>query len=607
MKNIIKTLSISIIQIALVLLTISCSDTEDQTAKYPAPVISSFSPSEGLPGSIVTISGSEYGATRTDRIGRVYFGGVEATQYASWSDKEIKVRVPANGKSGNITLWVWKNNIITESEFTCVPGAEISSIQPSISFPGSTITLTGKNFGYFLKKGLTASDVTVTFKSADSTVTAVAKSFDETSIGVEVPTSAKGGAISVSFGNLQTVNGPELTLIGDYKFTLTDYVALKDVNGKGGMVSATDIGNTKNGSYVIYKFTAPATGLFDIYALAGTTKSGSYLNVDLGTDQNELSSRAINKALTQTFTKGTWNDNTKYTFGPYLLREGNTYYLRILFLQDGTTWVGNVHELGMSLDPDQTKAGAYVVDNTKSLGYTIYQNDFNSGTFFAPFRAGWAESPNYIKVTNQYCEFYFNQAALDANPTRRMLKGCELTCDYQSTTSGWYGFKIYLPEGKFPKDVDGTIIAQFFNQGDKNSWAGHLSISKDKLLFSHRYALIDPTVGTVGTVEWNKWIPVVAYFKVGRNGKGRLKAWMGDNMQESKPNYDSGNCNFGFGNWIDDDTLDGTVSNDNAVADAIGAKFGMYVSTGGDRIIRFDDVKLVEGNPSGAFNIVKPS
>lgn len=104
-----------------------------------------------------------------------------------------------------------------------------------------------------------------------------------------------------------------------------------------------------------------------------------------------------------------------------------------------------------------------------------------------------------------------------------------------------------MPEGKFPKDIDGSIIAQIFNNGNENSWAGHLSIDKDKLMMSHRYALIDPTKGTVGTVEWNKWIPVVVYFRAGRNGKGQIKVWMGDGMQESKPSYDSGNVSFGFG------------------------------------------------------------
>ena len=89
---------------------VSCTDEEEVRQKYPAPTITEFSPSEGLPTTVVTIKGTEFGSERTERVGRVYFGGVEATEYVSWSDTEIQVRVPDGGVTGSITLWVWKNH-----------------------------------------------------------------------------------------------------------------------------------------------------------------------------------------------------------------------------------------------------------------------------------------------------------------------------------------------------------------------------------------------------------------------------------------------------------------------------------------------------------------
>ncbi len=597
----------------------ACSEDEEVLMKYPAPTISEFSPNEGLPSSIVTIKGTEFGAERTERIGRVYFGGVEATEYVSWSNNEIQVRVPASGVTGNITLWVWKNHTETTESFTCVPGAKITEIAPTTTFPGSTIVISGNNFAYFIEKGVTAADVVVSFQAEEGTTTAVATGFTENQIMVEVPADARGGKISVALGDLQTVEGPELTLVGDMFINLLDFIAVKDVNGKvetneKEMVKESVIENTKNGSYVIYEITAPATGLFEPYLLAGTAKDGSYLNVDMGIDLNELKNRSVNTALTQDFKKGSWADRNKYVYGPFLLREGNTYYLKLTFLQDGTTWVGNVHEIGMSLASDQTKPGGIVVDNSQELGYTIYANDFNSGKFKTPFVDGWATAPCYIKVENQYSEFYYNAAALAADPDNRMKKGAELTCDFHTNQDGWYGFKFYLPEGKFPMDQKDIIIAQIFNQGCKNCWAGHVSISNGKLLLSHRYALIDPTIGDLGQLETNKWYSVVVYFKVGRNGKGHLRAWVGDNMVESAPTYDSGNCDFGYGHWIDDETLDDTGTNAECLAasekyggnDGIGCKFGLYVSHPVDITIRMDDLKALEGNPPGAFNIVKP-
>ncbi len=252
---------------------------------------------------------------------------------------------------------------------------------------------------------------------------------------------------------------------------------------------------------------------------------------------------------------------------------------------------------------DETATTQVVVEQEKP--YTIYQNDFNSGTSYEPFTAGWAWSPNYIKVTNKCLEFYYNQEALD-NDNRRERRGAEVVCDFRCPQSGWYGFRIFLPEGKFPKEVDGSIFCQLFNDGDRNSWAGHLSLNHSTVVASHRHALVDPKTGTVGTVEWDKWIPFVVYFKVGLNNKGRIRVWMGDDMREEAPAYDSGPVNFGFGDWIDDDTLNDVVSDDNPKADYIGAKLGLYVSSGGDRTIRFDDIKLIEGNPANAFNIVRP-
>ena len=582
----------------------ACSDENDTQQKdYPAPLISEFYPSEGLPGSIVTIKGANFGSERTERIGRVYFGGSEATEYAAWSDTEIQVRVPSKGVSGKISLWIWKNNTETTSEFTCIPGAEITKVEPEVAFPGSTITFHGKNFQYFIDKGLALADIVVEFTAENGTTQGTAKEMTANTLSVEIPTDAKGGATSVTFGNYQKIAGPNLTLIGDIKFTFLDYVA------KDGSVSVSEsaIDNTKTNAYVIYKFTAPATGLFDAYVLAGTTKSGSYLNVDMGTDLENLKVKSLNNNLTVPFiNSNNWNAKDKHNFGPFVLREGNEYYLKLTFLQDGTTWVGNVHEMGMTLSSDQSQSGGIVVDNDKPLGYVIYQNDFNSGKILAPFREGWAESPNYIRVENQYCEFYYNQAALDANPDRRMLKGAELTCDFKTNTEGWYGFKFYLPEGKFPKNTT-THIAQIFQQGDKNVWAGLINVEQEILEVEARYVnYVGESVHTkICDLQWDKWYSVVVHFKVSRKGTGMIQVWIDDDPKAS-PRCNIQNINFGFGDWIDDETLNGEVTDANPLADNIGCKFGMYCNWGGDRTIRFDDLKALEGNPAGAFEIVKP-
>lgn len=589
--------------------SVSCSEEDEGTLqKYPAPTITEFSPSEGLPTSVVTIKGSEFGNERTERIGRVYFGGVEATEYVSWSDNEIQVRVPEGGITGPITLWVHKNSVQTSSDFTCVPGAEITGITPSPAFPGGTIEIIGRNFQYFLDKGLTAEDIIVEFASEEGTVITTAEEFISTKVVAQVPLDAKGGTVSVSFGDYQKVTGPELPLAGDIKFVFSEYVETS------GSISVADgnIDSTKDGAYVIFKFTSEATGLFDVYTMAATTKDGSSLNVNIGDNLTVLKTQALNDDLTRELVNGgSWTNDSKATYGPFYLEEGKEYYLKLTFLQENSgTWVGNVHEMGLTLSSDQSQTPVNPGGGGSDVDYVIFQHNFNSGTSYYPFRDAWAWEPNYIKIVDQCLEFYYNYQALQ-NDDRRERRGCEVTCDFKTTSEGWYGFKIFLPEGKFPMDESGIIIAQIFNQGCKNCWAGHVSIDKGSLKLSHRKAMIDPTVGDLGKLETNKWYSVVVYFKAGKNGKGRLKAWIGDDMVESSPVYDSGSCDFGYGHWVNDDTLDDTGTNPecpgyNGTYDALGCKFGLYVTNKTDITIRFDDIKALQGNPSGAFDIVKP-
>ncbi len=592
------------------LMVASCSDNDYDPidhSNFPKPTVSEFYPSEGYPSSIVTIKGTNFGATRDQFvIGRVYFGGVEAAEYVSWSDTEVQVRVPNDGKSGPISVMTWQNKAESTGEYNCLPGAEITAINPSPAFPGSQVTISGRNFQSFLSKGVTAKDVVVEFAAEEGTTLSVADEFTADEIKVTVPTNAKGGKISVKFGSYQTVEGPELPLVGDIDVPHTDYLE------KSGTISIDDggIGSTKRGAYVIYQIEAPATGFFDVSLMTGTTKDGSYLNVNISDNLNTLKSAALKDELTHTMKNtGSWATNHEEKWSGFYLTEGKTYYLRISFLQDGTTWVGNVAGIKLSLSADQSQTGNST--NGGSQNYTLYKQDFAT-TSYAPFVDSWAWSPSTIGVVDGALQFYYNAAALQQD-NRRERRGCEVSCNFATATEGWYAFKVFLPESTFPMDESGIIIAQMFNQGCRNSWAGHLSIDKGELVLSHRAALVDPTKTTVGKLQAGKWYPVVMHFKVGRNNKGRIQVWLGDDINEANPTVDTGATNFGFGHWVNDETLDNTGTNSECAAtssyggkDQIGCKFGLYVSNTKDITLRMDNLRALEGNPTGAFSIVDP-
>ncbi|HKT58053.1 MAG TPA: discoidin domain-containing protein [Microbacterium sp.] len=70
---------------------------------YPTPVVGGMTPTTGLPGYKITITGSHFGATQG--LGTVYFGGVHA-QIDTWSDRTITAFVPSGLPSGTYAVTV---------------------------------------------------------------------------------------------------------------------------------------------------------------------------------------------------------------------------------------------------------------------------------------------------------------------------------------------------------------------------------------------------------------------------------------------------------------------------------------------------------------------
>ncbi|HEX3068708.1 MAG TPA: SBBP repeat-containing protein [Thermoanaerobaculia bacterium] len=107
------------------------------------PTISSISPSSGVPGTQVTINGTNFGATQGS--GQVWLGSTYAGSIVSWSATQIVATVAANATSGNAEVQqsgVWGNQIA----FT-VTSPSISSISPTTARAGDSITINGTNFG----------------------------------------------------------------------------------------------------------------------------------------------------------------------------------------------------------------------------------------------------------------------------------------------------------------------------------------------------------------------------------------------------------------------------------------------------------------------------
>jgi photosystem II stability/assembly factor-like uncharacterized protein len=129
------------------------------------PDIVSVVPSSGKVGDTVTINGCDFGAGPADIANYVSFGGVkpQSTDYVSWADKQIVVKVPA-GVTGKVAVTVTTPaGISNPKNFTVTAQLTLTSIVPSTAgqyslFLNIAVEGTGFQPGATLKlvKGITS-------------------------------------------------------------------------------------------------------------------------------------------------------------------------------------------------------------------------------------------------------------------------------------------------------------------------------------------------------------------------------------------------------------------------------------------------------------------
>jgi gliding motility-associated-like protein len=105
----------------------------------PAPVITSFTPTNAASGATVTLTGTNFtGATALS------FGGTAATSFNVVSASSITAVVAA-GTSGNVSVTTPGGTGVLAG-FTFIPAPVITSFTPTSAATGATVTLTGTNF-----------------------------------------------------------------------------------------------------------------------------------------------------------------------------------------------------------------------------------------------------------------------------------------------------------------------------------------------------------------------------------------------------------------------------------------------------------------------------
>ncbi len=157
------------------------------TVTVPAPVISSLNPSSGLVGTAITIAGTNFGATQGTST--VKFNGTTATP-ASWSASSIVVPVPSGATTGNVVVTVGGQSSNSVAFTVTIPAPSISALNPTSGLVGTSVTITGANFG------ATQGTSTVTFNG----ITAAPTSWSTSSVAVPVPVGATTGNVVMTVG-----------------------------------------------------------------------------------------------------------------------------------------------------------------------------------------------------------------------------------------------------------------------------------------------------------------------------------------------------------------------------------------------------------------------
>lgn len=239
------------VQLALVIVIFvmaSCQE-ENQTLK---PNIASISPTSGIIGSTVIITGENFDKTPSNNM--VKFNGTTAVVTVATATS-LTTTVPTGATTGTITVTVNRQTATSSSVFTILQPPTITNFSPTSAQMGSTVTINGTNFDP------TPANNTVKFNGTVSVVTQATA----TSLKVTVPTGATTGTITVN------VNGQTATSSSVFTYLPPCQCGAANTNLFTGS-SITTQKATFDAAVYSYQFCANSSGdLTSGFAMVGTS------------------------------------------------------------------------------------------------------------------------------------------------------------------------------------------------------------------------------------------------------------------------------------------------------------------------------------------------
>jgi sugar lactone lactonase YvrE len=188
---------------------VSCSNKENvqpPSPSNPSPIITNFSPANGVAGDQIVITGSNFGLSTSGNI--VKFNNTAAT-VVSASANQLTVTVPNGATTGKITITANGQTATSASDFVIIIPPTISGFIPTIGKPGDQIIINGTNFNTVAANNL------VSINGTNSTVVNALS----TQLTVIIPVGATSGTISVTANGRTTISSFTLTVLNSFVST----------------------------------------------------------------------------------------------------------------------------------------------------------------------------------------------------------------------------------------------------------------------------------------------------------------------------------------------------------------------------------------------------
>src|SRR5215813_2597038 len=173
------------------------------------PTVSGVSPNYGLPGTAITITGTNFGATQGTSTVYLQSTATHANTTltpTSWNNTQIGSAIPSGMANGTYWVNVTVGGVASSGVVVYTVGNPplISGVSPNYGPPGTAVTINGTNFG--ATQG--SSTVYITNISTRAVTQLTPTSWSNAQVATSIPSGTANGAywVNMTVGGLVGIN-----------------------------------------------------------------------------------------------------------------------------------------------------------------------------------------------------------------------------------------------------------------------------------------------------------------------------------------------------------------------------------------------------------------